>query len=64
MVDESTYYEQAITPLKNGKVVETHVENRKEEQIEASKALHWVKGEEVSIKAPSSYTLLHLDQRE
>jgi hypothetical protein len=58
MVDESTYYEQAITTLKNGKVVETHVENRKDEQIEASKALHWAKGEEVSIEAHSSSTLI------
>jgi hypothetical protein len=34
VVDESTsYYEQAITTMKNGEVVETHVENRMEEQI-------------------------------
>jgi hypothetical protein len=59
MVDESTFYhEQVITTLKNGEVVETHVENRKEEQIEATKALHWTKGEEVSTKAPSSSTLI------
>jgi hypothetical protein len=31
MVDESTsYHEQPITTMKNGEVVETHVENRKE----------------------------------
>jgi predicted ribosome quality control (RQC) complex YloA/Tae2 family protein len=59
MVDESTsYYEQAITSLKNGEVVKTHVENRKEEQIEAPQALHWAKGEEVSTEAPSSSTLI------
>jgi len=46
MVDENTsYHEQAITTLKNGEVVETHVENRTEEQIEALKALYWAKGE-------------------
>jgi hypothetical protein len=59
MVDESTsYHEQAITTLKNGEVVETHMENRNEEQIEAPKALHWAKGEEVSSEAPSSSTLI------
>jgi hypothetical protein len=36
MVDESTsYHEQAITTIKNGEVVETHLKERKEEQIEA-----------------------------
>jgi len=36
VVDEITsYHEQAITTMKNGEVVETHVEERKEEQIEA-----------------------------
>jgi len=39
-------------------VVETHVENRKEEQIEALQALHQAKGEEVSTEAPSSSTLI------
>jgi hypothetical protein len=59
MVDESTsYHEQAITTLKNGEVVETHVENRKEEQFEALKGLHRAKGEEVSTEAPSSSTLI------
>jgi hypothetical protein len=59
MVDESTsYHEQAITTLKNGEVVETHVENRKEEQIKAPQALHREKGEEVSTEAPSSSTLI------
>jgi leucyl aminopeptidase (aminopeptidase T) len=50
VVDESTsYQEQAITTMKNGEVVETHMEERKEEQIEAPQALHRAKGEEVSI---------------
>jgi hypothetical protein len=32
MMDESTsYYEQAITTLKNGEVVETHMKNRNDE---------------------------------
>jgi hypothetical protein len=58
-VDESTSsHEQAITILKNGEVVESHVKNRKEEQIEASKALHRAKGEEVSTEAPSSSVLI------
>jgi hypothetical protein len=36
MVDASTFdHEQAITTLKIGEVVETNVENKKEEQIEA-----------------------------
>jgi flagellar motor component MotA len=40
MVDESTsYHEQAITTMKNGEVVETNVEERKEEQIEAPQTL-------------------------
>jgi hypothetical protein len=59
MVDESTsYHEQAITTMKNGEVVETHVEERKEEQIEAPQALHQVKGKEVSTEAPSLSTLI------
>jgi len=59
MVDGSTsYHVQAITTMKNGEVVETHVENRKEEKIEAPKALHLVKGKEVSTEAPSSSTLI------
>jgi hypothetical protein len=59
MVDESTsYHEQAITTRKNGELVETHVKNRKEEQIKAPQALHWTKGEEVSTEAPSSSTLI------
>jgi hypothetical protein len=58
-VDESTsYHEQAITTMKNGEVVETHVKNRNEEQIEAPQALHRTKGEEVSTEAPSSSTLI------
>jgi hypothetical protein len=48
MVDESTsYHEQAIATLNNGEVVETHMENRKEEQIEVPQALRQAKGEEV-----------------
>jgi uncharacterized coiled-coil protein SlyX len=59
VVDESTsYHKQAITTMKNGEVVETHMENRKEEQIEAPKTLHRAKGEEVSTEAPSSSTLI------
>jgi len=59
MVDESTsYHKQAITTMKNGEVVETHVKNTKEEKIEAPQALHRAKGEEVSTEAPSSSTLI------
>jgi hypothetical protein len=59
MVDESTsYHEQIITTLKNGEVVETHMENRKEEQIEAPKALHRAKGKELSTEALSLSTLI------
>jgi hypothetical protein len=59
MVDENTsYHEQAITTMKNGEVVKTHVEERKEEQIDAPQALHWAKDEEVSAEAPSSSTLI------
>jgi hypothetical protein len=59
MVDKSTSYnEQAITTMKNGEMVETHMEERKEEQIEAPQALHWAKGEEVSTEAPSSSTFI------
>jgi len=55
MVDENnSYHEQTITTIKNGEVVETHVEEMKEEQIEAPQALHRAKGGEVSIEAPSS----------
>jgi hypothetical protein len=40
MVDENTsFHEQAITTMKDGEVVETHVEERKEEQIQAPQAL-------------------------
>jgi hypothetical protein len=59
MVNESTcYHEQAITTMKNVEVVETHVEEMKEEQIESPQALHLAKGEEVSTEAPSSSTLV------
>jgi hypothetical protein len=59
MVDESTsYHEQAVTTMKNGEVVETHVEERKEEQIKALQALHRAKGEKVSTEAPSSSTFI------
>jgi len=40
-------------------VVETHMENRKEEQIDAPKALHQTKGEEVSTEASLSSTIIH-----
>jgi len=39
-------------------MVVTHVENRKEEQVEGPKALHRAKGDEVNTKAPSSSTLI------
>jgi hypothetical protein len=59
MVDESTsYHEQAITTMKNGEVVKTHVEEMKDEQIEAPHALHRAKGKEWSTEAPSSSTLI------
>jgi hypothetical protein len=59
MVNESTsYHEQAITTMKNGEVVETHMEEMKDEQINAPQALHGAKGEEVSTEAPSSSTLI------
>jgi hypothetical protein len=59
VVDESTsYQEQCITTMKNGEVVKTNMEERKEEQIEAPQALHREKGEEVSTEAPSSSTLI------
>jgi hypothetical protein len=44
--------------MKNGEVVETQVEERNKEQIEASQALHQAKGEEVSTEAPSSFTFI------
>jgi hypothetical protein len=53
MVYESTYPEQAITTLRSEEVVENHVEERKEEQIEAPHDLHREKGKEVSTKASS-----------
>jgi hypothetical protein len=40
MVNESTYLEQAITTLRSEVVVENHVEERNEEQIEAPQDLH------------------------
>jgi hypothetical protein len=58
VVDENTYHEQAITTMNNGEVVDTHREERKEEQIEAPQALHRAKGEEVSTEALSSPTLI------
>jgi hypothetical protein len=54
MVDESTScHKQVITTLRSGKVVENHVEERKEEQIEVPQDLHREKGKEVSIGASS-----------
>jgi hypothetical protein len=59
MVDESTsYHKQAPTTMKIREVVETHGEERKEEQIEAPQALHRVKGKEVSTEAPLSSTII------
>jgi hypothetical protein len=59
MVDENTsYHEQAITTMKNGEVIETYGEERKEDQIEAPQALHQAKGEEVSTEALSSPTFI------
>jgi hypothetical protein len=59
VVDESTFYnERAITTMKDREVVETHGEERKEEQIEAPQALHRAKGEEVSTEAHISSTLI------
>jgi hypothetical protein len=59
VVDVSTsYQEQAITTMKNGEVVKTHMEERKGEQIEAPQVLHRAKGEEVSSEAPLSSTLI------
>jgi hypothetical protein len=43
--------------MKNGEVVETHVEEM-EEQIEAPQVLHRAKCKEVSTGAPSSSTLI------
>jgi hypothetical protein len=53
MIDESTYLEQAIATLRSEEVVKNHVEERKEEQIEAPQDLHWEKGKEVSTEASS-----------
>jgi hypothetical protein len=59
MVNESTsYHEQAITTMKNGEVVKTHVEEMKKEKIKAPQALHPAKGKEVSTEAPSLSTLI------
>jgi hypothetical protein len=59
VMDESiSYHEQAITTMNNGEVVETHVEEGKDEQIEAPQALHRAKGEEVSTEVPSLSTLI------
>jgi hypothetical protein len=61
LVDGSTFYqEQAITTMKNGEVVETHMEEMKEDQIEAPQALHRAKGEEVSTETPSSTLILEM----
>lgn len=59
MVDERTFYnEQTITTMKDGEVVATHGEEKKEEQIEAPQALHRAKGEEVRTEAHSAPTLI------
>jgi len=52
MVDENTsYHEQAITTIKNGEVVETHMEKRKEEQKET------IKVENFLVYSPHSITV-------
>jgi hypothetical protein len=59
MVDMSTSYieqVQAITTLRSGKVVDIHVEERKDEQNKALQNLHREKGKEVSTEASSSST--------
>jgi len=44
MVDESTsYHEQAITTMKNGEVVETHVESRRMSKLRPYKLYIWQK---------------------
>jgi nicotinic acid phosphoribosyltransferase len=59
MVDENNFFhEQTMTTIKNREVVETHVEEMKEEKIEDPQALQRAKGEEVSIEAPLSSTLI------
>jgi hypothetical protein len=54
MVDESTFPEQANSE----EVVENHVEERKEEQIEAPQDLLWEKCKEVSVEAFSPSILI------
>ena len=46
---------QAITTLRSGRVVDNHVEERKDEQIVAPQNLHQNKGKEVSNEASSSF---------
>jgi hypothetical protein len=58
MVYESTYPEQASTTLRSEEVVENHVEERKEEQIEAPQDLLREKCKEVSAKASSPSILI------
>jgi hypothetical protein len=58
MVDESTFPEQAITTLRSEEVVENHVEERKEEQIEAPQNLLQEKCKEVSAEASSPSILI------
>jgi hypothetical protein len=58
MVYESTYPEQASTILRSEEVVENHVEERKEEQIEAPQDLLREKCKEVSAKASSPSILI------
>jgi hypothetical protein len=60
-VDESTScHEQAINTLWSEEVVENHVKERKEEQIEAPQNLYLEKGKEVSTKA--SLPLTHIPE--
>jgi hypothetical protein len=58
MVYESTYPEQASTTLRSEEVVENHVEERKEEQIEAPQDLLREKCKEVSAEASSPSILI------
>jgi hypothetical protein len=57
MVEGSTSHleqVQVITTLRNGRLVDNHVEENKEEQLEAPHTMHQDKGKRVSIKASAS----------
>jgi hypothetical protein len=58
MVEGSTSHleqVQAITTLRSGKEVNTHVEEKKDEKTEAPQNQHKDKGKQVSIEASSSF---------